>query len=125
MQNPSTWFEDALRRVKDRTYGCLPPAMPMGVEELTRTIYMYHSRELSRFNPVMHEDMPTMCETPYHILGWTSNGLIAFYGLNYIGAMPLWEIRGAIQREDRIARTAKRELVDLLRIQPNPPKYVN
>lgn len=104
-------------------HGSLPPALKLTAEELARRIGTYSSSDLERFNQEINEDMLATCEFPFHVLGFTSDNKVAYYGVNHIGAMPLDKLRtcldkliieGAEDKDKLIALTAKMELEAIL-----------
>ncbi|MEK6963755.1 MAG: hypothetical protein AABX70_04965 [Nanoarchaeota archaeon] len=114
------WLENALSRAVDIRRGCPPPGT--SVDDLRARIGEMDSSELAALNPVPGENGPTTCESPYHILGITRDGKVAYYGLNHIGSAEPHALQDClasmIQEGDRDCRstasTALRELTELL-----------
>ncbi|MEK6839647.1 MAG: hypothetical protein AABX72_01790 [Nanoarchaeota archaeon] len=76
--------------------GCLPPGMPLSVDELQRKIHTYSSQQLEEYNASNFG--LTTCEAPYHILGFTSDGKCAYYGLNYLGSEDPFVLRESLEK---------------------------
>ena len=120
---PYSAMNDMIRISFEIEDGCLPPAVGMTPQEFRQLIGNYDSNELLRFNPEMGENMPTQCYFPYHIIGFTKDRKVAYYGVNYINAKPLDELTKVIYKsiasmggkDLAIARIAAQELSDLLK----------
>jgi len=117
----TNWYADALKRSGEIQNGCLPPKVGMSAQEFSKIIGNYTSAQLHSFNPEVM-DMLTECAVPYHILGFTKDHQVAYYGLNHVSAKPSNELLDILNEfledsSDRSKRTfiiAKSELVDLL-----------
>ncbi len=96
----SSWLTNMFRMRVDHNYGILPPSVGLSTEEMKRKIGEYSTEQLNQFN-YPHADGSeewTICGTPFHILGYTKDGNVAFYGINYVGAMARQEMLDSIER---------------------------
>lgn len=83
-------------RAVDIHHGCLPPGVPITIDELRRTLYRYSSDQLEKMNEGNFG--LTVCEAPYHILGFTSDAKVAYYGLNYVGTEDPFVLRESLEK---------------------------
>ena len=80
-----TYFQNLLRRIERRRSGSLPYGLESTVEQLKISIGNLTSDDVIRLNDFSDPEQTT-CACPQHVLGYTTDGKIAYYGLNHIGA---------------------------------------
>jgi len=90
------WLRDAMLKASDIRYGSLPPSINLSIGQMRNKIGDYIKADLEEYNEAEGHQYWTKCESPFHILGYTKEGLIAYYGVNYVDAMTHEELVSAI-----------------------------
>jgi len=68
----------------------------LSIGQMRNKIGDYIKADLEEYNEAEGHQYWTKCESPFHILGYTKEGLIAYYGVNYVDAMTYEELVSAI-----------------------------